>query len=66
MDFDALVSAVVPEPLLEEVKGILVALNFTNVVASQAWERCVCLVVGRLSSSSVCFVLLFWMTLLRR
>ena len=36
--FDELVAAVVPQGVLKDVQDILVAINFTGVLASQAWD----------------------------
>ena len=50
MDFDAVISAVVPAGFLADVQDILVGMNFTSILASQAWELCrrLVVVVGRL------------------
>ena len=38
MELDALVAAVVPLAFVEDVKDILVAVGFTTVLSSQAWD----------------------------
>ena len=48
MDFDQLVSSVVPPALVADVETILVGMRFTDVVTSQAWDLLVGgFVVGR-------------------
>ena len=54
MDFDAVISAVVPAGFLADVQDILVGMNFTSILASQAWELCRRLVVVVVVLSSVC------------
>ena len=53
MDFDTVVAQVVPADLLGAVTDVLVGIGFTNILASQAWERG--RLVGRRRRSSVCF-----------
>ena len=68
MDFDNLVEAVVPQDFVDGVKDIVVAMNFTSILAPQAWELVLVVwvvlwfVLGRLSSRRRRrFVLLIWM-----
>ena len=38
MEFDALVASVVPLAVVEDVKLILIAVGFTTILSSQAWD----------------------------